>query len=568
MNKLINKVNVISLVISGTFSLSAIFLIFIKYFQNYHLSSKRVLAGLVVWGVLVLVGYFFNKKIYSNKQIGDNNYRSLVFFGIISLLLIPFGLPVPHYPIATYFQHVSNIQIAVHANDTNFRPVKLRGVWLEMNNKKISSSSFTLSGDWIEDSGDFFLEPGTTGNLIWHGPVSELVKLRIFPMDGNVDINIMWDGEIKNILLSDETFVYPKKNLTPEWYYLSILVSQYLFFAYILFVFFSFIEPLQISSKNSYLIFATIFFLTFYTVNKHFQSPDIVEKFELQINYHKSVLSAQAPSPWQYRVLSEWVVEGFVRFFDVLGLNLSYYWVYYLLRLIQNALIFGGAFIYYRKLGFSNYLTILGMIFIAGSLVNSFYKSGFSINTYFDVIFYLISVIFILNFSFGFLPVLMIIASLNRETSGLIPFLALVRVSEFQRHKSAIIFIGLSFLCWLVVFFVLRFVIPADELFIPYGHPPGISLLMYNLSPNWFGLLFRFFGFVPILGILWYYSWPKPLKQFFLVLVPIWVIIHLFASVIAEARLFLVPQIILFIPSFLVMVNWLHSKLGLDYTDV
>jgi hypothetical protein len=56
---------------------------------------------------------------------------------------------------------------------------------------------------------------------------------------------------------------------------------------------------------------------------------------------------------------------------------------------------------------------------------------------------------------------------------------------------------------------------------------------------------------VPLLAIFSWRRWPLELKAFGLTIVPFWVVIHLFTSVIAETRLLLVPFAVVLLPGAL-----------------
>lgn len=288
-------------------------------------------------------------------------------------------------------------------------------------------------------------------------------------------------------------------------------------------------------------------------------AEEVGEQFYLQVDYHQAVLSSQAPSPYQYRVLPEWLIEGLRVFFESMGMRQPYYLVFTLVRVFQSIVTYFLLFFYYRKLGFSDGLALIGAVFATGSLFNSFLHHGYSNNSYFDVIFYLSAALLILGGTFAWLPPLMILASLNRETSGLIPLMAFSAIPKLNDRKPKTIIVLLAFLCWVLVFLFLRLLLPARELFVSYGYYPGLPLLGYNLSPGSFPLLFRFFGFVPLLGLLVFQKWPPFLRGFFAALIPIWFLVHLFASVITETRLFFVPQFLVFVPSFLVFVRHLSN---------
>ena len=66
-------------------------------------------------------------------------------------------------------------------------------------------------------------------------------------------------------------------------------------------------------------------------------------------------------------------------------------------------------------------------------------------------------------------------------------------------------------------------------------------------------------GFVPVLGLAFFFILPNLWQRFFLVLAPLWFGIHAFLSVMGETRLFFVPQAILFIPAALCVLEYFRN---------
>ena len=56
---------------------------------------------------------------------------------------------------------------------------------------------------------------------------------------------------------------------------------------------------------------------------------------------------------------------------------------------------------------------------------------------------------------------------------------------------------------------------------------------------------------MPFIALWRLRHWPAPLKTFGLAVVPVWLAVHLFAAVIAETRLLLVPYALVAIPGAL-----------------
>ena len=80
----------------------------------------------------------------------------------------------------------------------------------------------------------------------------------------------------------------------------------------------------------------------------------------------------------------------------------------------------------------------------------------------------------------------------------------------------------------------------------------GFELIKYNiLDPRTYGSMFAVVGIIPVLAIITLKKWPNPLKSFFWAIVPIWFVVHASFSILAEGKVFLVPQTIVFIPAAL-----------------
>jgi hypothetical protein len=276
------------------------------------------------------------------------------------------------------------------------------------------------------------------------------------------------------------------------------------------------------------------------------------------------VLTYTAPNPWEYRLFSEWVAEGFLRFFKlVLDQESAVALGFLSFRAIQNACIFFLAFRLYNKLTGMNLLSLLGVLFLGNAFMNATFESALSFDTYFDLLFYLLAVLWILEKKYKLVIFLMIPASLNRETSGVIPFLLLAatindpELSWSKRIAPAIA----GFAIWIGIFFTLRILLPDNPLYIPYKHEPGYEILVFNIHrPDTWRQLFYTLGILPFAGLPVFYSWPLLWKKLFIILIPIWVFIHVFASLLAETRLFLVPHALFFIPTTLFALMVLYGK--------
>jgi hypothetical protein len=164
--------------------------------------------------------------------------------------------------------------------------------------------------------------------------------------------------------------------------------------------------------------------------------------------------------------------------------------------------------------------------------------------------------VLILDGRYGWIVPLRIVAALNRETSGLIPVMLLaIAVARGTRSDAGrrALRCGLAALAAYAITFVsVRLIVGSAPLFRPFGLDPGTAYLSYNLrSGTTWDYLFRTFNVVPFLALAGLSRWPRELKAFALAIVPVWLVVHLVAAILAETRLLLVPYAVVVIPGAL-----------------
>jgi hypothetical protein len=273
-----------------------------------------------------------------------------------------------------------------------------------------------------------------------------------------------------------------------------------------------------------------------------------------QFERHQAILEGHAGNPWQYRVLAPYLLNVIIRIFNNFHINHPIAIAFVFLRVVQDTFILLLSYAYYRELGLSLSHALIGMALLAWGISNSYYDSDLAFNTFFDIIFYLLAGLCILKRKYIWIVPITLLAALNRETSGLIPFLLIISVFILQKGslpKVMPVFI-IAVVTYVAIFVGLRLIYGKQELFIPYGHPPGLELLAYNLfrTETWRQLIATL-SIIPIIAIIGYKKWPLQLRVFFWAIVPIWFVVHAFSAVMAESRLFLVPQAMVFIPGAL-----------------
>jgi len=279
-----------------------------------------------------------------------------------------------------------------------------------------------------------------------------------------------------------------------------------------------------------------------------------------QEKVHNDVLEGKAGNPWQYRILAEYMLEPVITLFRNININRPQPSAFIFFRFLQNTFIFIAAAYFYKKLGLSTYTALLGITILAWMISQSFYDSDLSFNTYFDVLFYLLAGIIILYEKYLWLLLLMVIAAFNRETCGLIilllPAYALFSQPTHKKNKQVILTTFGMGILYTGIFLWLRVFFGEQQFLTAHGNYPGKGILYFNIFNlrSW-EQIWSTAGIIPFLALFSYRKWPKHLKVFFWVIVPVWGIIHFLASVVAETRLFLVPLSLIFIPCVLFGLN-------------
>lgn len=289
---------------------------------------------------------------------------------------------------------------------------------------------------------------------------------------------------------------------------------------------------------------------------------------EIQLERHARFIAGNSEffNPWQYRIFSGMVLEGFIRAFGSLPFQLDPYVPYFALRFLQNILIFWTAFHFYKSLRIKSwYLLLSGLLLLAFNMSNSNWQADLAFNTYFDVLFYLLAGYIVLKAHPAWIIPLTMVAVLNRETSGFIPFLLMLTAFDLRRFKLTdknrlvygIIALGLFGVLFVGVrwYFGLRPYEAIHDIDTPWEFF-RFNILFFNMYPQLIGTL----GIVPLLAILGFRRWPLFLKAIGILIVPFWLIIHLFKSMAMETRLFLVPQALIFIPAVLCLIEYELKK--------
>ncbi len=489
-------------------------------------------------------------------------------------LFLPLLYTAPAYPVSPLLQPWTDIAVEFDLNPKSQAiSFSKSDVRLNLNGNPLDAESFIPVGIWKSTQEIFRLDAGSSASLHWTGTAPEEITLTIHapPTAGN--LTVYWDQERTIFELSPASakqIVLIRRFSTPLAINIFLFAAFYVLSVWALFLLFAVFGEKIRSFKwlervmdSRLLIFFLALVLAVVTVKLQLNSlhGGMSYLYGGQLQRHTDVLAGKAPNPWQYRVLSEIMAEGFIDLFRFLQVQDPIGFGFIAFRLLQNMAIFLLAFALYRQISTSKLFPWIGIALLACTIKNGFFDNDLSFNTYFDVIFYQIAVLLILRHRYFWVALLMIPAALNRETSGVIPFLMLAALLDNLRvfQKKYIPFY-LSIVIFALIFFGLRFLYPDRPIYIPYKQTPGYQLLLYNLTRSFtWDQLFHTLGFAPPLGLIFFFVLPKLWQRFFLVLCPVWLGIHAFLSVMGETRLFFVPQAIIFIPAALFMLEYFRN---------
>ncbi|MCK4408713.1 MAG: hypothetical protein KAW67_01420, partial [Candidatus Eisenbacteria sp.] len=296
--------------------------------------------------------------------------------------------------------------------------------------------------------------------------------------------------------------------------------------------------------------------LGLFTTSAHVKARgfDYIEHGE-QFTRHQDLMEGRAGNPWQYRVLAPYMVNGALKLLERLHVPRHVAASFVGFRVILDTLVLLLAFAYYRKLGLSLPFALIGMAILAWGMSYSHYNSDLQFSTFFGIIFYLLAGLCIRDGRFVWIVTITVLAAFNRETSALIPFMLLgvaMLASQQGSVRKVLPVFATALAAYVAIFVGLRLAYGSQEFIAPYGHYPGLDLLWFNLSRRvtWWQLIATL-SVVPVVAALGYRTWPDQLRAFFWVVVPVWFVVHAFGSVMAETRLLLVPQAMVFVPGAL-----------------
>ncbi len=567
----------ILIILSLLIGLSSAFLIFVFFLQTTVVSGSRLALASAAAVLISGLNFWVSQKWVARGlvEVSTLNQKLFVVCVILPAIFLPLYYVTPAYPQSPLLRPWTDL-VVQFGPSTDSGPISLTkdDIKLIMDQDVVNTDAFLQTGDWQSNPNGLSLSPGSTGALQWTNPAGPSISLTILPPSFNGPLVLFWDGSRTTVQIhqgSQQPIVLARKFSFPWGTNLLLFLSEYVLISWAGVLLLVFLRPrfgyLERFGRWRYfyiLIFVFTIPLTILTVKLQIDGLQGGLKYlsEVQLARHTAVLTGQAPDPWQYRVLSEVIAEAIIRAYQLFPIQNAYIPAFITFRLLQNAAIFLLALTLYKKITNSNLLALLAILILASGMKNAFYDNDLSFNTYFDIIFYILSALLLLARNYYAVVIVMIFAALNRETSGVIPFLMAATIMDESRpllRKSVPVLLSVGIFA--IIFIGLRILNPDRPLYIPFKHLPGFPLLLYNLTRQFsWNQLFGTLGLIPFLGMFYFFTWPRLWQRFFLILVPVWFAIHLFASVIDETRLFLVPQALIFIPGILFAMQYLLSS--------
>ncbi len=251
------------------------------------------------------------------------------------------------------------------------------------------------------------------------------------------------------------------------------------------------------------------------------------------------VVQGAADAPAQFRPLTAWTLVTLWRTSETLGLPRPCGLALVLLQLGIVIALFLLLLAFYRHLGIPAYAGLLGLSGLAWGMTFWAQETTLALDVHLELLFYVIAALLILRGRILWVAPVALLAALNRETSVLIPFLAIAAASN---KGEAAVWLPLA-TCG-AVFAGLRLV------YGPHLEPVGPH------APNAINVV-AVLSIVPLLAFLNLRAWPPMLSLFAWVLLPAWFLGHLLFGGWTDTSTLLLPQALIFLPAALSVLT--HS---------
>jgi hypothetical protein len=305
----------------------------------------------------------------------------------------------------------------------------------------------------------------------------------------------------------------------------------------------------MVSCTSAYLLFAT----------------NDLPNYENRLKLHNEIVQGSAASPYKYRLLVPKVTELIIRgVLDFLSPKKAFLLSYALYDVIAFLFLFGTLF-WYLRFWFSDEKSLLGILIVGSTISVVLRDQYYQPWSYLDVGLFTLSLVLIYKNHFKWLAIVIILASLNRETAIFIPLAFLFAnmnvgadgLLGVRWSRSVLGRFCILGLLWLVTYGGIRLVegdairiISVAEIWHRNIQAAG---LLYTVTQNFF------FGIILYpMAILGFRKSPGHVKRTSLV-IPFYLVTVLVFSLWWEVRLLMILYPIL-VPIALSCINQLSKK--------
>ena len=251
----------------------------------------------------------------------------------------------------------------------------------------------------------------------------------------------------------------------------------------------------------------------------------------------------------QYRPLSAYVSIALQQLFHLGGPPFQ------AIRFVQCLLLFGLAYLFYGQLHIQSRLRLVGVGLLTGLIslqLGTLGPNGFSMDRFFDTIFYLLAGILVLRNRERWIPALVAVAIANRETAVFMPMLILARypLKSLLASRQGKRALRIAAVAWAVAALVYL----AIHLY--YGPHPrtedsywGPRMLLHSLSmPGQTAFFLAAINLLPVLALLVLRAADAFLQRLFWLVVPVWFAVHIWAARLGEGLMYLAPLALIGVP--------------------
>jgi hypothetical protein len=281
--------------------------------------------------------------------------------------------------------------------------------------------------------------------------------------------------------------------------------------------------------------------------------------------YHFPVIEGKAGTPNQYRVLVPWIMQWFLERWYGRGTRVWSMDLAIGTRVVQQIIMFAVLALYLLAWKLKPEMVLGGMGFIASSMMNGVRYADLSYSTYTDIALYLVVALLILKRRYLWTLPVIVLGALNRETSGLMP--VLVGSAWFfdkGLRREVILSALVGILLWGGIQLYLHKIFGFQAQNPGYNGMVFPNLWVHNLTHvlGW-AIMLLTMGMLPFWAFARWKFLPEKLKIMTLALVPAWTVPHLLGGNFVEARIFLVPLLVCFLPAFLLVFGKGNTSLAL-----